>query len=1086
MDFIHPYSSMQLGAALEIDGQTHEVLRVKKRDNSLLGTTGEALGEALLHGGLRGLDRSSYAAMFSLNRQTLDEGGESILASKGDLGELLFQASAGLTDLAVQLDELRAEFEKFLNVTGRKGELRDLGAANDELIRQIKELDTAAADYARLSHEHDLAKENWTKARAAVETAHTNTSETDRQIESLPLLRRLDNLEKQIASFGALPEAPLGWLDELPELDRAETAISTQLETAEKTVEGLVKELSELPSDKVVLNAREDIEAAEQLKSAYDTAVEDLPKRRGELEAKKEDVNDCQSRLGQAGVEPSKLLPEARTMGRLRALIEQSSGVETAFQAATKEMQLAKEDLERAERRLRESGGKVADMGGLAGLVQNLRRDDLVGTYTRLKAELEDADARLKADLLALSPWKGNYEDLAQVAQPNGAALNQLEAEIAEAEKAANRANDQLEQAQLSFDQALARHDGIETTTMFSLEEAAQARARREAEWSRHRSNLTDETAEHFEVAMRLDDQVNATLADQRAHAEKTAAAARVLNEAQKQVDALKEHSVEARALCEGLAQKLADIVCAVSPALPVDIDLPTFRAWLTKLDETQTALELRNKKERQLANQTQAIEQARVDIGSALAQAGRGIPQETSLILAIETAQTLLDRVSKVQALSESVTEARQNLTRREESKLSAEGALEKWRSDWKAACAETWMADNPPNVEEMRAILEELDHMRDLQSRISELTHRTTTMQSNRDRFEKAVLDLSRQLDMPTDIPVSETWRNIIRRQRLADQQENSRADLARRLVTARETLQATKEKSELHSNRTIEFSRHFGVESWSETREALSRSGELSKLHVQKQETADDLCARMRCETIEEARDQLQNLNEDVLKAHADSLQSDLISLRKAQEEAQDVFRKVEEQVEAVGGDDAVARLEEKRQTLLLQIEEGARRHLQRRLGLLAVEAALKRYRDTHRSGMLQRASEAFRIMSRDNYSGLTSQPDGHREVLVALMAGGGSKHANQLSDGARSQLYLALRIAGYHEFARNNGPVPFIADDIMESFDDSRTSEAFNLMAEMGQTGQVIYLTHHAHLCEIARNACPSVFVHELEA
>jgi len=238
-------------------------------------------------------------------------------------------------------------------------------------------------------------------------------------------------------------------------------------------------------------------------------------------------------------------------------------------------------------------------------------------------------------------------------------------------------------------------------------------------------------------------------------------------------------------------------------------------------------------------------------------------------------------------------------------------------------------------------------------------------------------------------------------------------------------------------------------------------------------------------MRCDTVQEARKQLEGLDADALAARADSLRTDLEALRAAQEDAQDVFRKAEDAVEAVGGDGAVARLEEQRQTLLLRMEDGARRHLRQRLGLLVVDAALRRYRDTHRSGMLERASEAFRVMSRDRYSGLAAQPDGTREVLVALASEGGSKQASQLSDGTRAQLYLALRIAGYHEFVRNNGPVPFIADDIMESFDDDRTAEAFNLLAKMSETGQVIYLTHHAHLCGMARKACPSVHVHELQ-
>ena len=71
-----------------------------------------------------------------------------------------------------------------------------------------------------------------------------------------------------------------------------------------------------------------------------------------------------------------------------------------------------------------------------------------------------------------------------------------------------------------------------------------------------------------------------------------------------------------------------------------------------------------------------------------------------------------------------------------------------------------------------------------------------------------------------------------------------------------------------------------------------------------------------------------------------------------------------------------------------------------------------------------------------------------------------------------------------MAGYHEFARIRPPVPFIADDIMETFDDLRAEEALGLLANMGKVGQVIYLTHHRHLCEIARRTCPGVRIHQL--
>ena len=147
---------------------------------------------------------------------------------------------------------------------------------------------------------------------------------------------------------------------------------------------------------------------------------------------------------------------------------------------------------------------------------------------------------------------------------------------------------------------------------------------------------------------------------------------------------------------------------------------------------------------------------------------------------------------------------------------------------------------------------------------------------------------------------------------------------------------------------------------------------------------------------------------------------------------------------------------------------------------------MEQALTLYRERHSSSMMQRASEAIRTISRGRYTGLASQPDKGRELLIAIQDDGTSKQAADMSKGARFQLYLALRVAGFHEFAATRQTVPFIADDIMETFDDFRAEETFRLFAGMAQVGQVIYLTHHRHLCDIAKTVCPDVKIHELTA
>jgi uncharacterized protein YhaN len=101
-----------------------------------------------------------------------------------------------------------------------------------------------------------------------------------------------------------------------------------------------------------------------------------------------------------------------------------------------------------------------------------------------------------------------------------------------------------------------------------------------------------------------------------------------------------------------------------------------------------------------------------------------------------------------------------------------------------------------------------------------------------------------------------------------------------------------------------------------------------------------------------------------------------------------------------------------------------------------------------------------------------------------VLVALAADGGSKLAGDLSKGTRFQLYLALRAAGYREFAKLRPTVPFVADDIMETFDDLRSVETLRVLEDLSRLGQVIYLTHHNHLRTIAERVAPYARFHEL--
>lgn len=102
-NFLHDYKAMRVGAVLDLFGASREFARIKQPSMSLLGPDDKGLPDSAILGGLGRLDRSTYCAMFSLDDDTLEKGGESIRSCPApwcsnvaaEQGWLLVQAARG-------------------------------------------------------------------------------------------------------------------------------------------------------------------------------------------------------------------------------------------------------------------------------------------------------------------------------------------------------------------------------------------------------------------------------------------------------------------------------------------------------------------------------------------------------------------------------------------------------------------------------------------------------------------------------------------------------------------------------------------------------------------------------------------------------------------------------------------------------------------------------------------------------------------------------------------------------------------------------------------------------------------------------
>ena len=129
------------------------------------------------------------------------------------------------------------------------------------------------------------------------------------------------------------------------------------------------------------------------------------------------------------------------------------------------------------------------------------------------------------------------------------------------------------------------------------------------------------------------------------------------------------------------------------------------------------------------------------------------------------------------------------------------------------------------------------------------------------------------------------------------------------------------------------------------------------------------------------------------------------------------------------------------------------------------------------------MLEATEKAFSHITGGEWPRLDTQSQGTTERLVG-MRNEEPVAVSAMSTGTQGQLFLALRIAGHAAFVAEHGPLPFVTDDIHETFDDARAKAAFELAAAMGERGQTILFMDHRDLVDLALSAISEVRILEL--
>jgi len=140
-NFLHEYSKLLIGGHLENSkGDSLVFWRRKRNIGDLLDADRVLLDAGTLNDFLAGVGEPLFESLFGINHETLISGGQDILEQKGDVGQALFSAGAGLSSLHGIIEALEKEGADLFKAAGSKPEINKTTKHFQSLKKEIRDL----------------------------------------------------------------------------------------------------------------------------------------------------------------------------------------------------------------------------------------------------------------------------------------------------------------------------------------------------------------------------------------------------------------------------------------------------------------------------------------------------------------------------------------------------------------------------------------------------------------------------------------------------------------------------------------------------------------------------------------------------------------------------------------------------------------------------------------------------------------------------------------------------------------------------------------------------------------------------------
>ena len=1110
-NFLHANPQLRIGGKLRLsDGKELEFVRRKGTKGTLLDPgTGECLEDSVLRPFLPdGMDESLFTKLYGIDHTGLVDGGKELLNQSGDLGQALFSAAMGTASLRDILSDLRNSAEALFSPKASKRVVNQAMADFKDAKRRIKEASLPVAEWKRLNKERADTVTAIEEVEKAIQFKSREKSRLDRfnrvkgaLAERRAVIERIDALGKVLLlpeDFGEIFQAARSSLRSIKEIKtKAEAKLARLKEDAGK----IFVRTELLENEEVILALYKEIGGVE--KAIQDRPQQDAKRRLLRSEAEK--------RL--KGVRPELNVADAdqlRPLTNNKKWIADLAGRHSLLEQKQENAERARRDIEDGKSTIKKEIGQQdessLDLGELKAAVAAARKaGDIEQRLNEAQKRASEDHEACQNDFSRLGRFFGAVDTLLKTAMPLPETLDAFEKKFEalfdkakDLDRIKKELSEELRQAEQELNALLLTGDA---PTIAELEDS---RTVRNAGWRLIKRKYIEKIDAEKEIAAYAHDSDLPTRYEQKVGEadhlsdQLRSASDKVVKRAdlEAKIEDLKVRlktaidETEKVETCQIACEKDWNVIWGqleIKPGTPREM-----KQWLLKVDHLLSNVRaarvvtgeaqklaadcksLRKTIALQIARFDDTIDSDRMSLEAMISLSEQRIEQEEAAL-------------ERKRQLEHSLRDLSVRSKRAFEDLALIENDRAGWSKEWAQAISGLGLA---PDAHPGRAteVFEQLLAFFDRFDKSEELRRRIYGIDQVSEQFHQKVLAFADRIGFKTDDKKAATIAAQLNRE-LTNARE-ARAGFEKIQAQERETT-AEIEDADLTIRSTqdqlVALRNQARVETDHELEAAWDRSRTMRDLKQRLETVEKELTRNGDGLNIQELEREACELDADAVEDELGRVSAELEDLQATRDKLRDYRQTVQNEMQAKDGSDTAAAASEEAEQHLAAMVSGIEQYLRLQIAALILEQRIEEYRRKNQAPVLARAGELFAKLTLGSFASLRDElNESGTPILMGVRPNNLEVAVDQLSDGTRDQLYLALRLATLEQYLQRGEPMPFVVDDILIGFDDNRTKVCLEVLAELAANTQVLVFTHHGRVVDLAQKieAKAGIFTHVL--